>query len=191
MGDGGVYPDDSGHYRFVMNMLSNHKDYIDWIGEIISELTTVSIKPRNLKNNDGIKRNPQLRLESRNHPYFAKVRNQIYVDKYKGLSSHYLKMLDAEALAILYMCDGCLYIEQPSMKSRLINDSYNVTLNLKRLSEGDTLMLKQAIKHKLDLEFNIQKQNQYYYLRLRCRDVKKFMDLIKPHIFPSFTYKLI
>lgn len=191
MGDGGVYADDNGNYRFVMNMLEEHKDYVDWIHSAISELTTASIKKRNLDNTDGFNRKPQLRLESKSHPYFAKVRNHIYVGKYKGLSSHYLKMLDAEALAILYMCDGCLHIEKPTPTRRLINNSYNVTLNLKRLSEGDTLMLKKALKTKLGLEFNIGRQNQYYYLRLRTKDVQKFMSLIAPFMKPSFNYKMI
>ena len=189
MGDGGVYSSNGKTYRFIMNMIEEHRDYIEWIGNIIQNLTTIRITKRIIKD-DGYRRKPQLRIESKNHPYFAKVHKYLYIDKYRGLSSHYLKMLDGEALAILYMCDGCLTTEKPPKKG-LVNDSYNVTLNLKRLSEGDTLMLKVALKHKLGLEWNINRQGPYYYLRLRCKDIEKFMALIIPHMLPSFEYKII
>jgi hypothetical protein len=95
------------------------------------------------------------------------------------------------------MCDGCLGEDKPDTKKGLINSSYNVTLNLKRLSEGDTLMLKKAIKDKLGLDFNICRQykdkrrkHNWYYLRLPCKEVDRFMDIVRPHILPSFAYKL-
>lgn len=193
MSDGGVYYSNSKkECNFVMNMLKKHRDLIEYVAEALQEITACSIMERKDYNTDGCHREPQLRLSSQAHPYFTKVRNRLYIDGYKGLSSHYLKLLDAEALAILYMCDGGLYIDKPNPKKKLKNNSYNVNLYLKRLSEGDTLMLKKVIKSKFDLEFNIQGGNgKYYYLRLRCKDVIKFMDLIRPYIFDSFNYKLI
>lgn len=191
MSDGGVYPNSTGKkHRFIMNMLEEHEDFISWISTVLENLTTVRITKRVIKD-DGFVRKPQLRLESKNHPYFSKVRHNIYVDKYKGLSSHYLKMMDTESLAILYMCDGCLHTEVPSPKRRLVNPSYSVSLNLKRLSEGDTLMLKKAIKSTFNLEFNIKRQKQYYYLTLGAKQVDNFMKIIIPHMFPSFEYKLV
>jgi hypothetical protein len=62
---------------------------------------------------------------------------------------------------------------------------------MKRLSYGDQFILKKALKEKLDLEWNINKHNQYYYLRLRCKDVQKFMEGISPYMKPSFSYKLV
>ena len=53
------------------------------------------------------------------------------------------------------------------------------------------MLLKKALKDRLDLEWNINKHGKYYYLRLRCKDISKFMDAVRPHILPSFEYKLI
>ena len=190
MGDGGVYYNGK-NCTFVMNMRSANRDYIDWVAEVLSNITSVRVKEVPDYSTDGCKRQPLTRLETPSHPFFTTLRNRIYVDKYKGLDEHTLKLLDWEALAILYMCDGSLYIDKPNPKKGLVNPSYSVSLNMKRLSYGDQFILKKALKEKLGLEWNINKHNQYYYLRLRCKDVQKFMEGISPYMKPSFSYKLV
>lgn len=189
MGDGGIYTrKDSKNAKFIMNMKKENEDYILWVKEILEQITSVKLFDRKDYNTDGCIRKPQMRLETSPHPFFTKLRNRIYIDTYKGLDPHTLKLLDAEALAILYMCDGCLH----SYKSkRSVNESYNVTLNLKRLSYGDMFLLKKELKEKLDLEWNIHKHNQYYYLYLRTKDIQKFMIMISPFVKESFKYKLV
>jgi hypothetical protein len=92
------------------------------------------------------------------------------------------------------MADGSLFVEQPNKKKGLVNPSPNVTLNMKRLSYGDTWFLKKCLKDCLDLEWNISKQfykgKTYYSLRLRNKDVEKFMKGIAPFVVESFNYKL-
>ena len=189
LGDGGVYrQSEKGNAQFIMNMKQENADYIYWVKEVLENITTVKVVERILDNKDGCKRKPQYRLDTRCHPYFNAIRDRIYIDSYKGLDPHTLKLLDAEALAILYMCDGSLKTYK-SVGS--INWSYDVTLNLKRLSYGDQLLLKKTLKELLDLEWNINRNNQYYYLRLRSKDINKFMELVTPYIKPSFKYKLV
>ena len=66
---------------------------------------------------------------------------------------------------------------------------------MKRLSYGDQLFMKKAFKDTFDIEFNINQGKTngktYYYLRLRTKDVKTFMNGIRPHVLPSFHYKLL
>lgn len=190
MGDGGVYPSGS-NCRFVMNMKAENRDYVEWVGSVLENITSVKIRPVTDTNTDGYIRKPLLNLSTKSHPFFTTLRNRIYIDSYKGLDQHTLKLLDWESLSILYMSDGCLHIEKPNPKKGLINDSYNVTLNMKRLSYGDHFILKKTLKERLDLEFNINKHYQYYYLRLRCKDVNKFMNGIQDYILPSFSRKII
>lgn len=190
MGDGGVY------YRgkecnFIMNMRTVNKDYIDWVAATLSDVTSVTVKSVPDYNTDGYTRQPLTRLETRNHPFFTTLRERIYTGTYKGIDPHALKLLDFEALAILYMCDGSLYIDKPNPKKGLVNHSYSVNLNMKRLSYGDQFILKKALKDILDLEWNINRHNQYFYLRLRCKDLDKFMNGISPYMMPSFSYKLL
>lgn len=192
MGDGGVYTrngkTDSAY--FVMNMKAENKDYIDWVDSVLKTFVGTRQTDRKDYNTDGCNRQPQIRLESKTHPKLATLRHRIYTEKYKGIDPHALKMLDWEALAILYMCDGSLCEDKPNPKKGLVNSSWNLTLNMKRLSYGDQLLLKKAIKDKLDLEFNINRQNSYYYLRLRSKDVVKFCKGVEPYMKESFKYKI-
>lgn len=187
MGDGGIYLGErSVNASFAMNMKEENLDYILFCKEVLEQFVGCSLNNRIVEGN----RKPQLRLQSKSHPLLTQIRERIYTDSYKGIDPHALKLLDAEALAILYMCDGSFVTEQPNTKKGLVNPSYNVTLNMKRLSYGDQFILKKALKEKLDLEFNINRQNQYYYLRLRSKEVDKFMEMIAPYVFESFQYKL-
>lgn len=186
MGDGGVYKYDNKEAFFAMNMKQENKDYIEFCKDALETFVGCTITERKVDGN----RKPQFRLQSKSHPFLTILRNRIYIDNYKGLDPHTLKLLDAEALAILYMCDGSICVEQPNEKKGLVNPSYNITLNMKRLSYGDQFILKKALKEILDLEWNINRQNQYYYLRLRSKDVDKFMELVTKFVLPSFQYKI-
>lgn len=194
MGDGGLYfppkRTEGTNAQFIMNMKEENKDYIFFCRDVLEQLTGCRIAERKDYNVDGCVRKPQLRLESKRHPLLTQIHSRVYTGKYKGIDPHALKMLDAEALAILYMCDGSFVTTKPKPEKRLLNESYNVTLNMKRLSYGDLFILKKALKEKLDLEFNINRQNEYYYLRLRMKDFNKFMEMVAPHVLPSFQYKI-
>ena len=187
MGDGGVYQQyKNGNAYFAMNMKEIHRDYIEQVYTAILNITSATIKPRNMSGTnkiDNCNRQPQLTLISRVHPFFTKLRKRIYTGKYKGISEHYLKLLDPETLAILYMCDGSLTFKHGKY--------HDVTLNLKRLSEGDLILLKHYLKLKLGIDWNINRQNQYRYLRLRNKHIPKFMESVSPYITESFTYKLL
>ena len=186
MGDGGVYNySENGNAKFIMNMIDKNEDYVMYCKEILDNITSTKVYMVQKEGN----RQPQLRLETARHPFFTKLRDRIYVGTYKSIDMHALTLLDYEALSFLYMSDGCL---QTDMRPEIgmVNPSYNITLNMKRLSYGDLLLLKKALKEKLDLEWNINKNGKYFYLRLRTKDVTKFVDGIKPFICPSFLYKV-
>ena len=63
-------------------------------------------------------------------------------------------------------------------------------MDKKELTNGDQLLLKQAIRDTLGVEFNINRQGGYYYLRLRSRDVSTFCEGVRPYIKDSFSYKI-
>lgn len=191
MGDGGVYTTkDTRNAKFIMNMKKENKDYIDWVDETLREITGTKQYERKDYNTDGCVRKEQIRLESQTHPMLTTLKDRIYIDGYKGIDPHTLKLLDWEAMAILFMCDGSLVEDKPNPKKQLVNSSWNLTLNMKRLSYGDQLLLKKTIKEVLDVEFNINRQNQYYYMRLRSKDVEKFCRGVAPYVKESFKYKI-
>lgn len=185
MSDGGVYKyTNNKNYIFIMNMKEENRDYIEYCRDILENITKCSISSRDLDSNtDGWNRKPQLTLKSSSHTFFTILHDRIYTDKYKGLDPHAFKLLDWECLAIMFMSDGSACIKSTGY--------LDITLNMKRLSYGDQLYLKKELKDKLDLEWNINRQNQYYYLRLRSKEVTKFYKGITPYILPSFQYKIL
>jgi hypothetical protein len=184
--DGGLYlVANSTNAKFIMNMKKENSDYVEKVRVILVEAEIgCEITDRKLQD-DGINRKPQVTLVSKNHPKLTTIRNRIYIDGKKVIDPHMLTMLDAEALAIIFMADGSRVYDK-----RHPNAKPNITLNTKGFSYGCNFMLKKAIKEKLDLEFNIQRQNNYWYLRLRSKDVEKFDQIVRPFILPSFNYKL-
>ena len=183
MGDGGVYKHTNNkNYCFIMNMKESNKDYIEYCKDILENITNCKITNRLDYNTDGCNRQPQLRLVSSSHPFFTMLHDRIYTNKYKGLDPHAFKLFDWECLAILFMSDGCSCYKKGYI---------DVSLNMKRLSYGDQLYLKKELKDKFDLEWNINRQNQFYYLRLRNKDIAKFYNGINSYILPSFQYKIL
>jgi hypothetical protein len=187
MGDGGVYMQSKkGNAYFMMNMIQKNDDYIELCKDILENIS--GMKKTLVDRGEG--RQNQYRLFGRAHPIYTKLRQRINTGNYKGIDPHALKMLDYEALSFLYMSDGSFHTYlRPEIGMK--NPSYKVTLNLKRLSYGDLFILKKALKEKLDIEWNIHKQNQYYYLSLRMKDIDKFMNGIRPYITESFMYKIL
>ena len=184
MGDGGVYYANkkSKECYFVSNSIQ--KPYIDWKKSILEEITKVNYRCVIDKRTD-YNRKPLHVISTRQHPTYTKMRDRFYTEKYKGIDPHYLKLLDAEVLAILFMDDGSCY------KDKRCDATPRVTLNTKRLSYADSWLLKKGIKDSLGLEFNVSRQNKYYYLTLRSKDYNKFVDLVHPFILPCFDYKII
>ena len=184
MSDGSVHRNrGAGNCIFSFSQIEKHYDFIEYVKSVIENITSTKI----VLENRASPRSNIYKLYTPVHPFFNTMRDRIYVDSYKSVDHHALKLLDFEALAILYMSDGCLgKTTRPDGKP-----VYSTTINMCRLSYGDQLLLKKTIKEKLDIEFNVVRTGgKYYTLRLRSKDAAKFFDGIKPYVLPSFYYKL-
>jgi hypothetical protein len=181
MGDGGVYYSGN-NCRFMCNQVAVNQDYIEWRAGILEELTEVSVYYTNDKHE---RRQPILCTLTKTHPIYTKVRERLYIDKYKSVDPHYLKLLDWEMLAILYQDDGSCY------KDTRCDATPQAKLNLKRLSYGDQMLLKKALKDRLGLEWNIHRHYHRYFLSLRTKDYDNFLYNVQDFIKPSFYYKLL
>lgn len=166
--------------KFIMNHTSI--DFSNYAKNILENVTSVVMDDRKDYNNDGFTRKVQKRLYSKNHPFFRPIWERIYNNGYKGLDTHSLKMMDAECLAMLYMADGSIGYKDESINS--------VTINTKRLTEGDNRLLIIYIKSIFNIECTINRQNQYTYLRVKGKDVYNFFLIIKPYILNDFNYKI-
>lgn len=194
-GDGYLDSDKSKRYsRFQANNLELNRDYVEWRANILSKLTEVTIKEVKDIRKD-YNRQKVLSTCTRQHPLYSKVRSRLYLNGRKVIDPHYLKLFDWETLAILYMDDGSLRCVKQNYKGKEYRNYYpNIaTCNL---TYYDNLALKNIIKEKLNIEFNVNRHStnkngeQTYILVLQANSRDKFFDGIKPFILPSFEYKI-
>lgn len=186
--DGGLYQyGKQRNAKFIMNMRAENSDYIEFVAQLLETFTGVAVYDRKDYNTDGCNRKPQVRLESKSHPLLTQIRSRLYIDKHKVIDPHMLLLMDAELLAIIFMCDGGSRLYK---SKRSINYSSDITLNTKGFSYGDNLLLSKAIYSATGIRTNVNKQNQYRYLRVPCKDHLLFINTVMPYITPSFRYKI-
>lgn len=184
--DGGVYKTKGGRdAAFIMNMVKDNLDYVEFVQDTISNITSVQIKDRPDHNTDGYNRKQQVRLWSKQHPYFTKIRNRVYIDNHKVIDPHMLTMMDDEALAIIFMTDG-----STAADDRWTNPHAKISLCTKGFSYADNLALSKAIYEKCDIRSTVHRQKQYYYLYIKTADHIKFVEAVLPYLCKSFYYKL-
>lgn len=172
--------------RLVINMLAENEDYFDKVIETLEALDIgykLTYPP--IYDKDGYDRKQQIRLESRNHPIFTKIRNRIYINGRKVVDPHMLKFMDDEFLAIMFMADGSRYLDV-----RWENSTPQYRLHLNNLSYGDLMLIKNSLKSVFNLESNIRKKGDKYDLAIPTGFSEFFELLVEKHIVPSLQYKI-
>lgn len=169
--------------NFAFQQGISHKDFVGYVEEHIKYFTTTKIDIQTQRKN-GLEEN--IRVRSKVHPYFTTMHDRLYVMGHKTIDPHYIKMLDWEALAILFMSDGNGHVNKRNTNKA----KPEFKLNMCHLTYAEYGLLKKYLKDKLNLNWNINKQGIYYVLRLSSNDAKKFVNGIKKFILPSFEYKL-
>lgn len=184
--DGGLYVTGKcKNAKYIMNMRTENLDYVEKVKQTLEEAGIgVHVYDHKDYNEDGYTRQPQVRLESCVHPKLTTIWERIYIDGKKVIDPHMLTLLDAEALAIIFMADGGRYVD------KRCNATPTYKLHTKGFSYGDNWLIKKAIKEKLGLEFNINRHGKYWFLSLRSKDSAKFEEIVSPYVLPSFSYKL-
>lgn len=173
-------PKNNANFAFQQGI--SHTDFVEYVEKHLNYFTTVK-KDITAKRSNGLEEN--LRIRSKVHPYFTKMHERLYIMGHKTVDPHYLKLMDWEALAILFMSDGCGHMDK-----RHSDGTPEFKLNMCHLTYGEYGLLKKTLKQYLDLDWNINKQGKYYVLRLASKDAIKFTEGIKPYLCDSFLYKL-
>lgn len=173
---------------FVCSQIAEHEDYILWRANILSHITSIHLSIRK-----GVYINtckPQIKTVSNRHPFFTTIRDRMYLYGNKIIDPHYLKLLDWEALSILYQDDGSL------SKKPIGQNCYSLVLSTEGFSYGDNVLLQRAIKDKTDVLFGIVRVNTKSGLHYRLQtakysNIKIFLNGVSKYIKPSFEYKLL
>src|SRR5210317_1784944 len=182
----GYFPKTNKNGSLVINMLENHEDYINRVIQTLEEIPVGYKKSLpEIYTKDGYDRQQQIRLQSKSHPLFTKIRNRIYIEGRKVIDPHMLTLMDREMLAIMFMADGGRYIDK-----RWVNAKPSYRLHLNNLSYGDLMLIKKSLKEKFDLEINTRKKGMRYDLAVPTFHSELFEAIVSDHILPSFQYKL-
>lgn len=190
LGDGCVHiPNDGSiNAKYSQNKIIEHYDYVYWLTERLEKITKVHIHEYQPKMENA---NRAALIHTGVHPFYTKFRKRMYIDGIKVVDPHYLTLLDWEFLSIWYQEDGSMSIRQRERDKR---PDIQIQLATDCFSYGDHLLLKDALKEKLNLEWNVRPyttKNGYrrYRLVLLRSNAEFFCTTIYPFMQDSFKYK--
>ena len=185
LGDGsvGIPPDGSINAKYRQPKTVDHTDYVNWLSDRLETVTPTNRYEWQPKQ-PGAKR--QVMLQSRTHPFYTAFRNRMYPNGHKVVDPHYLTLIDWEFMAVWYQEDGSSGLAQGRyVKPVLCTDCF---------SYGEQHLLRDAIKERVGVEFNVKSyrtaRRQMYRLHLNKKDINAFMDGVSSYICPSFSYKI-
>lgn len=124
------------------------------------------------------------------------LRQMLYYGKTKILSDRYMRLMDAESLALIFMDDGSknivrrykirewdYYYEEPFIKQ------YRIALC--NFTVGEVEKFSGFLSAKFDISSRVLVSNNYPYIIITSSEAKnKFRNLIDPFVIPSMRYKL-
>lgn len=176
---------------YSFSQIAIHEDYIAFQESILHELTRVKRHAAECKTDkNNVNHQACVKLETLSHPFYTTLRERIYFDGRKTVSTHDLLLFDWQTAAIWYMDDGY------RLKSEDTTQRGNVFLCTDNYNHAEIILLQKVLYEKLSIPFNVRKRGykkdgtQIYRLVATKDNANKFIDGIQPYIFPSFEYKL-
>lgn len=168
------------------------EDYVKWKSDLLKSVgieNTISIKHKSQGNNQKVCYTKSYRL-------IGNIRKKLYknFDKtgYKSFPIKYVQKLDAKALAILFMDDGCTSIQHLKTKQ---GKPYDYVCGYISTNSFDLQSNKNIIKwlSKFGINARIGKQKNHYRICLNRDAIKKLHTVIKPYVMQinSMKYKIL
>ena len=115
------------------------------------------------------------RFTTRSLPCFTKIYDLFFIRRKKTVPKN-LK-LTGRTLAHWFMDDG----------SRTRKSVY---LNTQKFSSKEQKILQEKLEKDLGIKSSLNRDKIYYRIRVKQESLKRFKNLIRPYILPSFSYKL-
>lgn len=120
-------------------------------------------------------------LNSKVHPFLTVLWERIYQDGRRVPSPHDFKLLDWEAVAVMYMCDGNI---------QRAGKRWYPMINMCKWSYAELCWVKHQFKEKIGLDINIYKCGKYWRVGVPAHHCDMFFENIKPYMLKSFDYKM-
>lgn len=199
LGDGFFYKVDQTNNKANTHFMlkqTGHDDYINWMANKLESVTRVTISTVDAYvDKRGYNIAEQKVLKTMRHPFYKTMYNRLYshVDHthIKRLDPHYLKLVDWQSLAMIYMDDGWIDVSENKIK----DDYIRISLSTHCFSYFENLTLRQLLAEKFGIHGEVKHHKQksgniLYFLQFKQDNAKRFLEGVKPFIFPSFEYKL-
>lgn len=182
--------------HYMLKQTSKHKDYVEWMADQLDWLTPVRIDTKPAYTDArGYNCAEQLILKTMRHRVYKRMYNELYVplgkSHIKRLNPHYLKDLDWQCLAMLYMDDGWLEVDKRKTKESYVR----VGIATNAFTYSEVIILRDLLKEKFSITGSVFSQKktsdqQQHLLRFSKDDARRLIDGVSRFVFPSYEYKL-
>lgn len=169
LGDGYMRCKINAHLQVTHSI--KQKDYVDWMYGVLNNF--ILTPPKEYQGNG---KRIGYRFFTRSLPCFTEIYNQFYVNNRKIIPNNL--ELDPLMLAVWYMDDG----------SRCDKSCY---FNTQQFPEQEQELLMRLLLRYFGLHARRDRDKNYYRLRLNVIESRKLVDIIRPFIIPSMTYKIL
>ena len=171
LGDGYLRIVPRGYKAFLqINHSYSQKEYVDWTFEM---LKSICKSGPNVRNGNG--RRIAYRFTTRQMPEITELFQLFYANGKKQIPNN-LK-LDPIMLAVWFMDDGnkC--------------GTSSVYFNTQQFNALDQEKCMKMLSE-LGIESGLNKDKEYFRVRIKASSMQKLFSLVSPHIIPSMTYKM-
>jgi len=152
-----------------INHSIKQREYVDWKHSELKEF--VRTKPHIRNGNAG---RIAYRFTTRSLPQLTDIYSRFYQNGEKIIPDNL--EIHPISLSVWFMDDGC--------------KSYRALyLNTQKFSVSEQRILSNILKKQFNITATLNKDKQYYRLRIAVSSVGKFLEVIKPHLLPMFCYK--
>jgi len=152
-----------------INHSISEKDYVDWKHQELKNLVKSPPKARKGKGE-----RIAYRFFTKQHPEITKLYQEFYQDREKVIPNFKLNPL---IIAVWFMDDG----------SKSYRTYY---LNTQCFDYQSQQRLIQMLKEQYGIESSLNRDKEYYRLRIKQSSAKRFKKSIQNYIIPTMEYKL-
>ena len=177
------------------------EDYVRFKKQIIEQLPGIWFRYKLVihKNRKLGKEYPQLRVWTKRHPFFTKMRSRLY-RPHKRLTKGILESLTPLGLALWFMDDGHLSLHHnvkrystdrgSSPACRSIS-TRPLIMNTHSFSKKENEIICHWLLQRWGVESRV-KNSKGYFVYMNTTNARKFVDVVRPYVLgvPSMHYKI-
>lgn len=195
LGDGSIYLGNSSlNYRLGFAHCVKQKEYIEYCYSFITRWCSQPPQYREQKRDPKVYKTDTLKkyvLESKSHPEFGRLHRYIYEHGRKVINKDILSSLTPLSWAIWYQDDGSLETDHRT------GNVTGMKLHTNQFPKESVDLIVSWLKTEYGINATANKSQvgkdgiTQYCVRISKSSIVDFSNLIRPHVHPSMTYKIV